>query len=114
MAKRKANKSEAIRQYLAEHPNAATKDIAKALRVNAALVYNVKSSLKSGKKKKASARKPVKRKARKKAVSHAQENGNGTVAHVIAAARLIRTCGGPAEAREAIRAAELVSAALDG
>ena len=47
MAKNKTNKSEAIRQELATHPEKSAIDIAKALKVKPALVYNVKASVKA-------------------------------------------------------------------
>ncbi len=47
MAKRKTNKSELIRQELAKHPEKSVQDLAKALKVDASLVYQVKSQLKA-------------------------------------------------------------------
>ena len=49
MAKRKTNKSEAVRQYVAEHPDASATDVAKAVKVQPALVYNVRTNLKAKK-----------------------------------------------------------------
>ena len=104
MAKNKTNKSEAIRQELANHPDKSATDIAKTLKVQPALVYNVKASLK------AKAGRP-KRTTRKSAVS--AESTNGSVQQVIAAARLIKSCGGIDAARQALKAAEQVAAALE-
>ena len=52
MAKKKINKSEAIRQYMAKHPDAFVTDIAKALKVQPGLVYQVKASLHAKKRRK--------------------------------------------------------------
>ena len=52
MAKKKINKSEAIRRHMAEHPDASVKDVAKALKVQPGLVYQVKASLHDKKRRK--------------------------------------------------------------
>lgn len=46
MAKRKTNKSAAIREAMAANPSKSAADIAKDLGVSPALVYNVKASMK--------------------------------------------------------------------
>jgi hypothetical protein len=104
VAKNKTNKSEAIRQELATHPEKSAIDIAKALKVKPALVYNVKASVK------AKARRPE-RTRQKSAVS--AESTNASVQQVIAAARLIKVCGGIDAAKQALKAAEQVAAALE-
>ena len=104
MAKRKRRKepsqSEEIRQFMTKNPNATPNEIAKALKVKPALVYNVKSNLK----KKARA---------KRGQRVAAQPGDGSTADVIAAAKLIAVCGGVDEARAALRAVELVASFLD-
>ena len=98
MAKRKTNKSDSIRQYMAQHLNASATDIAKALKVQPSLVYQVKASLKG--RKKTTKRKPV-------------ATVDTGVAKVIAAANLIKMCGSPEQAHQAVKAAEKVAKALD-
>ena len=106
MVKRKTNKSEAIRQYLAQQPEKSAADVAKALNVQPSLVYQVKAALKK--------QKPVRQVARKKTrkrAAHAE--AKTSVDQVIAAARLIQTCGGIELARQALKAAEQVADALE-
>ena len=103
MAKRKKNKSEAIRQYLAKHPDEPPKNIAKALQVQPALVYNVKSMMKA----------QGRGKNGKKARTTVDSAANGSVDNLISAARLIQSCGSIDAAREALKAAEKVAAALE-
>ena len=103
MARRKVNKSEQIRNYLAANPQAPAGEIAKALNVQPALVYNVKSTMKSAA---AGRSKPVRRRAA------ASAEANGSADHVVQAARLIQSCGGIDGAREALNAAQKVSDAL--
>ena len=107
MAKRKSNKSEAIRQYLAKHPDVSTHDVAKALNVTPALVYNVKSVLKAKRRRKKTVE------MRKPSLSASTVAANGVVEQVVAAARLIQSCGGTEGARQALKAAEKVVAALE-
>ena len=108
MAKRKTNKSEAIRKYLAKHPDATANEIVKALNVQPALVYNVKSLLKK------SRRNGSQKAARKKRASVAGEVkiANGSVEEVVAAAKLIHSCGSIERARMALNAAQKVADAL--
>ena len=106
MAKRKTNKSELIRQELAKHPEKSVQDLAKAVKVDASLVYQVKSQMKA----KSGGAKRSKRKRRAAVSSTA---ANGSVQGVIAAARLIKSCGGIDGARQALKAAEQVAAALE-
>ncbi len=101
MARQKASKSEAIRQYLADHPDESAQTIAKTLKVKPALVYNVKSMMRSRKNGSA------------KRGRAAAASANGSVDQVIAAARLIKSCGGIEQARLALKAAEQVASALD-
>ena len=105
MARQKASKSEAIRQYLADHPDESAQTIAKTLKVKPALVYNVKSMMRSRK------NGSVKRGRGRGRVAAA--SANGSVEQVIAAARLIKSCGGIEQARLALKAAEQVASALD-
>ena len=101
MAKRKTNKSESIRQYMAQHPNASIKDIANDLKVQTGLVYQVKANLK--------AKKRGKKIAKRKAAVAVDTN----IAKVIAAVNLIKLCGSPEQARQALKAAEKVAKALE-
>ena len=105
MARQKASKSEAIRQYLADNPDESAQAIAKALKVKPALVYNVKSMMKA--RKNGSARRG---RGRGRVAAGA---ANGSAEQVVAAARLIKSCGGIEQARLALKAAEQVAAALD-
>ena len=108
MARRKINKSEAIRRYLAKHPNAAADEIVKAVNVQSAHVYNVKSMLK-----KSRMNSPQMSQAKQRAAaSHNAGVGNGSVDEVVAAARLIHSCGGIERARLALNAAKKVAEAL--
>ena len=103
MAKRKTNKSEAIRQYMAKHADASASDVAKAVKVQTGLVYQVKASLKAKKSK----RKTAKRKVRTVAST------DTSVDQVIAAANLITSCGSIELAQQALKAAEKVAKALE-
>ncbi len=106
MAKRNTNKSELIRQELAKHPEKSVQDLAKALKVDASLVYQVKSKMKA---KSGSA----KRSKRKRRAAVSSTAADGSVQGVIAAAKLIKSCGSIAEARQALKTAEQVVAALE-
>ncbi len=98
MAKRRTNKSELIRQYMAQHADASASDVAKALKVQVGLVYQVKASLQ---------KKTSKRKVRPVAST------DTSITQVIAAANLIKMCGSPGQAHQAVKAAEKVAKALD-
>ncbi len=106
MAKRKTNKSQAIREYLAQDPEASAATVSKAVKAPASLVYQVKAKMKA----KTDGR-TTKKRGRKRAASSRVE-ANGSSEHVILAAKLVKACGGVAGAREALRAAEQVAAAL--
>ena len=108
MARRKSNKSEAIRHYLAKHKNAGTNEIVKALNVQPALVYNVKSNLK---KSRVNDRESYQEEQRASAAHNAPIT-DGSVDEVVAAARLIHSCGSIARARLALNAAKKVADAL--
>jgi len=112
MVKSKMNKSESIRQYMVDHKDARVPDIAKALDVQAGLVYQVKASLKSGKSGKKAAKQKVRPTAEQKVQRISTVTGLGTI-QVIAAANLIKSCGNADQARQAIKAAEKVAKALD-
>ncbi len=105
MVKRKINKSESIRQYMAENPDASANDIANALKVQPGLVYQVKSLKAKTRRKKAT--------TKKARGSIATVMSNGAADQVVAAARLIKSCGSIAEARQALKTAEQVAAALE-
>ena len=113
MAKKKrgVNKSQKVRDYLAEHPDAGPTAVAKALKrhgVSVALVSAIKGKSKIGRRKRRKA-KAAKRSARSRKFATA---GTSAVEPVVAAARLIRDCGGVAEARAALNTADKVAAAL--
>ncbi len=108
MARRQSTKSEAIRQYLAKHKNADTNEIVQALNVQPALVYNVKSNLK---KSRVNDRRRYQEKQRASA-THNAPVANGSVDEVVAAARLIHSCGSIERARLALNAAKKVADAL--
>ena len=103
MAKSKTNKSEAIRQYMAQHENASVTEIAKALKVQTGLVYQVKGAM-AGKSKKKTG------KTRGRPVASSSDT---SVDQVIAAANLIKACGSTEQARQAIKAAEQIVKALE-
>lgn len=102
MAKKKVNKSEAIRQYLGKHPKASAQAVSKALKVKPALVYNVKSSMSKTRNGK------VKRRVKR------QSGSLDGMENVVAAANFIRECGGIEQARQALAAAAQVASALEG
>jgi hypothetical protein len=100
MAKRKINKSQKVRDYLAEHPDAGPTAVAHALKrysVSAALVSSIKGKSRTGRRKK--------RKATRGSVRRRVEP-------VVAAARLIRVCGGIDEAKAALDAAVRIASVL--
>ena len=106
MAKRRRSKSAAVRDYLAKDPDASPQDVAKALNVKLALVYNVKSSMKA---KEAG----VKRKKPQRRVSVTRVDASSSGQNLLQAARLIKTSGGFDEARAALKTAEQIVAALE-
>jgi hypothetical protein len=112
MAKRKINKSEKVRDYLAEHPDAGPTDVANALKrygISVALVSAIKSKGKTGgpKRRKAKAMKRRSLRGRK-----APRRRTGRVEPVVAAAELIRACGGVDEAKVALDAAGQIATVL--
>ena len=98
MAKRKTNKSEAIRQHMAKHPKATVVETAKALNVKPGLVYQVKVAARNKGKRKTTKGTPV-------AIGI-------NVEVVIAAANLVKLCGSAEQAKNALKAAERVLAVL--
>jgi Mn-dependent DtxR family transcriptional regulator len=104
MAKKRGNKSESIRLYLEKQPDASSQEIAKALKVKPSLVYSVRANMqKNGR------RTVGKKKTRKARVTAGKDRSSEPV---VAAARLIKVCGGAAEARHALHVAEQVVAML--
>ena len=93
-----ANPGLGVVQEMAQHADASAADVAKALKVQVGLVYQVKASLKGGKK--TTKRKPA----------ATMDTG---VAKVIAALNLIKLCGSPEQAQQALKAAEKIAKALD-
>jgi hypothetical protein len=119
LAKKKTNKSQLIRDYLSSNPESSAAEIAKALNVQPALVYNVKRNL--GMKGKGKRGRPPKSAAKKtqatKMASGSQSSTrNGAAANdfalVLEAARFIQSCGSSERAKEALEAAEEVAAAM--
>ncbi len=105
MAKRKSvNKSQQIRNYLQKHPNASPKQVAAALKrfgVSAAFVSTVKSQ-------RASRSAGTKSRQPRQAGS----TRNGATEPVVAAAHLIKMCGGVEQAKRALHTASQVAGVL--
>lgn len=106
MAKRrKTNRSEVIRQYLAEHPDEGPSEVAQALKrhkVTPHLVSNVKSKMNKGSS-------PRRKKVAKRSAPSVAPTGTDEFANVVAAAQLIKTCGGLEQAQQALKAAGKVA-----
>jgi hypothetical protein len=102
MAKKsKVNKSQAVRDYLKEHPGTANKEVADALsKKGIAITANHVANIKS----KTGARKG-KRKRRQKAAEVASVKTGIGISEIKAAFGLLKQCGGLAQAREALAAA---------
>lgn len=99
--KTKVNKSQAVRDYVKEHPAAANKEVAEALtkqgiKITANHVANIKS--------KAGTKKGKRKRRRQAAEVIAVKTGVG-VPEIKAAFGLLKQCGGLAQAREALVAA---------
>ena len=112
MAKRKVNKSQKVRDYLAEHPDAGPTAVANALKrygVSVALVSAIKSKGKTGGRKSRKAKAAKRRSVRGRKVDGRRTGG---VEPVVAAAELIRVCGGVDEAKAALDAAGRVASVL--
>jgi hypothetical protein len=97
----KVNKSEAVRNYLKEHPGTQNKDVAAALSAQGIkmlpdYVATVKGNMKA---------KKGKRKRRQKAAEVAAVETGLSVANIKAAFGLIKQCGGVSQAREALASA---------
>ncbi len=100
MAKAKVNKAAEVRAYMKIHPNAGTRDVAKALKklkITAAYVSTVKSAMNTRK-----AQKTAKR------GRPAKQSNDGNLAAVVAAATFIKECGGIDAANDALKAAAAV------
>lgn len=100
-AAQKVNKSQAVRDYLKEHPGTANKDVAEALskqgiKMLPDYVATVKGNMKGRK---------GKRKRRRQAAEVAAVQTGISVANLKAAFSLIKHCGGIAQAKEALAAA---------
>jgi len=99
--KREFNKSEAVRNYLKEHPGIANKDVAEALskqgiKMHPDYVATVKSKMKGTK---------GKRKRRQQAAEVVAVKTGIGVTDIKAAFMLLKHCGGLAQAKEALAAA---------
>jgi len=97
----KVNKSQAVRDYLKEHPGTANKDVAEALskqgiKMLPDYVATVKGNMKA---------KKGKRKRRQKAAEVASVKTGIGMPELKAAFALLKQCGGIAQAREALAAA---------
>lgn len=115
MAKKKTNKSQQIRDYLSANPDSPAAEIAKALNVQTALVYNVKRA--AGIKSKGKRGRPPKSAAQKKIASTSKRpSSNGAVSNdfalVLEAAKFIQVCGSSERAKEALEAAKDVAAVM--
>jgi hypothetical protein len=119
MAKRKVNKSEKVREYIEEHPEAGPSEVSRALQefgVTPALVSNIKSRTEPGRrktKKRGAARRGRPRAAARNGVPRgrrpkAQQQGEA----IVEAAKLIRLCGGIEGAKAALTTADQVVSAL--
>ena len=104
--KRKTNKSQQVRDYLAAHPDAGPATVAKELGVSVSLVSAIKYKSKPGPRGK---RKVTRRTARGR---RARSTGTHQVDPLIAAAQLLRVSGGIQEARAALDTANKVAAEL--
>jgi hypothetical protein len=111
MARRKVNKSQKIRDYIGQHPEAGPTEVARALKrygVSVSLVSAIKGR-----------NRPARRKRRKAKATRRTVRGRRArfgasiqAAPIIAAAELIRACGGVEEAKAAVDAAGRVASAL--
>jgi hypothetical protein len=112
MAKRKINKSQKIREYLAEHPEAGPTAVANALKrygVSVALVSAIKAKGRTGGRKGRQSKAAKRRSVRGR---KGTARRTGRTEPVIAAAELIRACGGVDEAKAALDAAGRVASVL--
>lgn len=119
MAKRKVNKSAKVRDYLKDHPDAGPTEVARALKsygVTPATVSNTKARMAAGTKARMGA---GRRKKRKRAGRPRGTGRNGAMRRtasnvdaVVAAAKLIRQCGGLDEAKAALKTADQIASAL--
>jgi len=98
------NKSHEVRKYLAQHPDARPSEIVKALaptvQITPGFVANIKSKFKRGKPAGAAVSAP--RQPRRAEVA---------VDHLLAAAELLRLCGGIDQARAALEVAHRIAKA---
>jgi hypothetical protein len=109
--KRRVNKSQKVRDYLAEHPEAGPTDVATALKQ-----YKVSPALVSSIKGKSGTKRPKRRKARaaKRAIRGRRGRPRGTsqVEPIVAAAELIRISGGLDEAKAVVETAGRIASVL--
>lgn len=113
VAKKKISKSAAVRLYMDANPDKSVAEIAKAVKVSTAIVYNVRSSLKKKSEAKAGNGAVAKgRKTRLKRVATANGSSSDEFSNVLEAARLIQNCGGVERARSAIKAAEQIASTM--
>ncbi len=98
VAKRKINKTQLVRDYFDQHPDAGPSEVAEALkkhRISPAYVSNIKFKIRHG------------------INGSGASNGGSSPEAVLAAARFIRICGGLDNARKALRAAGEVAEILN-
>ena len=101
MGKRKINKSEKVREYLTEHRDAMPTDGAAALKrygITPGFFSNTKTRIKNSQ---------VKTKRGGK-----RRGSRAATSEILAAAELIRTCGGAENAKDSIRAADEIAKLL--
>jgi len=99
MAKKKVNKTQAVREYLKAHPRAKSPEIAEALtkegiKITVGHVSNIKSKIKR----------------RRRAVKKVVEKRGVGIPEIKAALALLKACGTASAAKEALAAAEEIKA----
>ena len=105
MAKKKANMSQLIRDYIDQHPDAKAGAVADAVGAQRGLVYNVMRSMKGG------AKKQKNGKPRRSPAKAGGKHGDEFEA-VREAARFIQSCGSIERAQQALVAAKDIASAI--
>jgi hypothetical protein len=111
MARPKISKSQRVRDYLTKHPEAGPTAVARALKrfgISVALVSAIRAK-----------NQPARRRKRKAKVARrtaggrrGRARGSNEIAPILAAADLIRACGGIEEAKSALETAGKIASAL--
>ena len=100
--KEKNNKSAEVRRLLAKSPSMSVAQIAKTAKVTPALVYNVRSAMKT--KSKTSAPKTTKTKTTSKRGARKNAASEASLPRLILAAKFVKECGGVDAALQAVKA----------